>query len=496
MTISESLHVLLIEDSEDDALLMIHALKRGNFKLTWQRVQTEATLRTLLETSEWDAIIADYHLPGFDAPAALQIVQESQLDIPFIMVSGAIGEEAAVEMMKAGAHDYLMKDNLTRLPEAVRRELRDAKVRRGRRNAEILVKQQLTAIEAVIDGIAILQTGAYLYMNHSYLQLFGYDHPDELVGQNWRCIYSSEMIKRFENEIFPQLGLELSWQGEAIATHKNGLTFVQEISFTLAEDGVMVVVCRDITERKQDEKKLKQLNADLLRSNQELGQFAYVASHDLQEPLRKIRIFAELLSSRYLGQMDEKADHYIGYITDGATRMQGLIGDLLDYSRVGRAALNVQVTDLESIVQQVKADLETGIKARNAVISHDILPTVRADPTQMTQLLQNLIANALKYCQADIPEVYIRTTQKNHVWTISVQDNGIGIDPQFADRIFVIFQRLHHREEYSGTGIGLSICKKIVERHGGEIWVNSQVGKGSTFSFTLPDRCHVTSSVL
>lgn len=494
MTVNEPLKVLLIEDSEDDALLVIHVLKQANFDLTWQRVQSESSLRTLLNTSKWDVIIADYHVPGFDAPAALNVTQQNQFDIPFIVVSGIIGEEAAVEIMKAGAHDCLMKDSLTRLPEALRRAVREAKVRQERRNAEILIKQQLTAIEAAIDGIAILQEGAYLYINHSYLQLFGYDQPDELIGRNWRYLYSSEMVERFENEIFPQLGLELSWQGEASATHKDGSTFILGISFTLAEDGVMVVVCRDITERKRDEKKLKQLNAELRCSNQELSQFAYVASHDLQEPLRKIRNFTELLSSRYLGQIDETADRYIAYITDGATRMQSLIGDLLGYSRAGQVVLNVQATDLESVIQLVKSDLETVIKAKNAVILSDALPTICADPAQLAQLLQNLISNAVKYCQADTPTVHIRAIQKGHAWTISVQDNGIGIDPQFADRIFVIFQRLHYREEYSGTGIGLSICKKIVERHGGKIWVDSQVGQGSTFSFTLPDRCNITSS--
>ncbi|WP_299402744.1 PAS domain S-box protein [Acaryochloris sp. IP29b_bin.148] len=250
----------------------------------------------------------------------------------------------------------------------------------------------------------------------------------------------------------------------------------------------------DISDRKQAEQQLQQLNFDLLRSNQELSQFAYVASHDLQEPLRKVRNFTDLLAARYQGELDESADRYIRYITDGATRMQGLIGDLLSYSRIGRTNFNIQTINLEATLQQVKSDLETVIQDRQAMITAEALPSVSADPVQMRQLLQNLLTNAIKYCQADVPTVRIWATQDHENWTISVQDNGIGIDPQFAERIFVIFQRLHNKDAYSGSGIGLAICKKIVERHGGQIWVDSQEGQGSTFSFTLPITCRLASS--
>ncbi|WP_299410635.1 ATP-binding protein [Acaryochloris sp. IP29b_bin.148] len=173
--------------------------------------------------------------------------------------------------------------------------------------------------------------------------------------------------------------------------------------------------------------------------------------------------------------------------------MEELISDLLSYSRVGRAAIKIQAIDLEATLQQVTSDLEIAIEESNAIITAGALPTVSADPTQMRQLLQNLIANAIKYCRADVPTVRIWATQADEAWTISVQDNGIGIDPQFAERIFVIFQRLHNKAAYSGTGIGLAICKKIVECHGGKIWVESQEGQGATFSFTLPIPCDIKS---
>ncbi|MEO1403560.1 MAG: diguanylate cyclase [Cyanobacteria bacterium J06635_1] len=247
----ESLNVLMIEDSEDDALLLLRALRHGDFDLVWERVQTAESLRTLLTTQTWDVIISDYRLPGFDAPAALEIVKQSQLDIPFIVVSGTIGERLAVDMMKAGAHDYLMKENLTRLPEAVRREVRDAKIRAERKQAEILLRRQQAAIEAAIDGIGILQGDTYVYANQAHLDLFGFDCLEELVGQTWRVLYSKAEIERFEQTVLPVLERARVWQGEAIATRKDGSTFAQGVSLTFTEDGLLICVCRDISDFKR-----------------------------------------------------------------------------------------------------------------------------------------------------------------------------------------------------------------------------------------------------
>jgi PAS domain S-box-containing protein len=255
-----------------------------------------------------------------------------------------------------------------------------------------------------------------------------------------------------------------------------------------AEDKIQGLVgfAKDITPQKQTEQQLQALNAELVRSNQELEQFAYVASHDLREPLRKIKSYTDLLVKRYQGQLDEKADKYIAYITNGAERMQALITDLLTYSRVGKGELHKEPIDLHSVLHQTLSDLSRAIRESNAVITATPLPTVNGNPRQMGQLLQNLISNAIKYRSTQAPEIQIKAVRQDRYWTISVQDNGIGIDPQFAERIFVIFQRLHAKDEYDGTGIGLAICKKIVERHGGRIWSESQLSKGTTFFFTLP----------
>ncbi|MCI0528971.1 MAG: ATP-binding protein, partial [Nitrospira sp.] len=233
------------------------------------------------------------------------------------------------------------------------------------------------------------------------------------------------------------------------------------------------------------EEKLYQALEELKRSNTELEQFAYVASHDLQEPLRKVVNFTQLLQQRYQGQLDAKADKFMAYVVDGATRMQALISDLLTYSRVGTRGKPFEPTDCMAIFKQAVANLELSIRESKAVVTCEVLPTVRADAGQLVQLFQNLLGNAIKFRRDKPPEVHVGVEREKDRWLFSVRDNGIGIDPEYAERVFVIFQRLHSKSEYPGTGIGLAICKKIVERHGGRIWVESQVGKGSTFYFTI-----------
>ncbi len=225
---------------------------------------------------------------------------------------------------------------------------------------------------------------------------------------------------------------------------------------------------------------------ELKRSNQELEQFAYVASHDLQEPLRMVTGYSQLLAKRYGGSLDQKAREYIGFAVDGAKRMQGLIEDLLTYSRVGSKGKAFASTDCEAVLGKTLAGLRVGIQECGATVTHDPLPTVIGDEFQLGQLFQNLLGNAIKYRNSNVPQVHVSCKQETEQWTFAVKDNGIGIEPQYRERIFQIFQRLHTREEYDGSGIGLAVCKKIVERHGGKIWVESELGKGATFYFTIP----------
>jgi PAS domain S-box-containing protein len=226
---------------------------------------------------------------------------------------------------------------------------------------------------------------------------------------------------------------------------------------------------------------------DLSRSNKDLEQFAYVASHDLQEPLRAVGGFMGLLKTQYTGKLDATAQEYIGHAVEGAERMQTLIQDLLTFSRVGTRGAIFKTVAMKDAVDGALKNLQAVIAETGAEITCDTMPEVTADPSQMIQLLQNLVGNALKFHGPRCPEVRIGAQRRENGWEFTVKDNGIGIEPQYFDRIFLIFQRLHTRTQYKGTGIGLAVCKKIVERHGGKIWVDSRSGEGSTFHFTIPD---------
>jgi PAS domain S-box-containing protein len=255
----------------------------------------------------------------------------------------------------------------------------------------------------------------------------------------------------------------------------------------------MIGAMQDHTIREKNEQSLKTLNASLAKraaelasSNEELERFAYVASHDLQEPLRMVSSFLQLLQKRYKEKLDPKANEYIHFAVDGAERMKTLILDLLKFSRVNTSKEEHELVDLNEICSSIMLTYKQTIEQSKATINLNPLPTILGSKTELVQLFQNLIGNALKYHGENLPVIQVNAKEAGLFWEFSIADNGIGIDPRFFKKIFVIFQRLHHKNEYSGTGIGLAICKKIIERHGGSIWVESAAGEGSTFYFTLP----------
>jgi len=348
-------------------------------------------------------------------------------------------------------------------------------------------------LEAAPDAMVVVnQKGDIVLLNVQAEKQFGY-HRDELVGQRMKNIIPAGFAERLiadalrstEDALAQQIGTGIEITGK----RKDGTEFPIEIMLSPLEsaEGVLVTAAiRDITTRKVAEAHLLYKVEELNRSNEELGQFAYIASHDLQEPLRMVASYTQLLARRYKGRLDSDADEFITFAVDGANRMQRLIQDLLAYSRVGTKGKDLLVTSSEEALQRAILNLRGAIADSGAMVTHDPLPAVMADETQLVQLFQNLIGNAIKYQNPGVPRIHISAIKNGGgKWTFSVRDNGLGIDPQYFERIFVMFQRLHKREEFAGTGIGLAICKKIVERHGGEISVQSQPGKGSTFSFAL-----------
>ncbi len=418
--------------------------------------------------------------------------------------------------------------NINNKPKVIRRNMRDEgremkdgsplgrkKVMKGKERAEEALKISETRyrrlFETAKDGVLLLdaETGQITDVNPYLKDILGYSHGEFLGKKLWEIgafkdIQSIKMafleLQKKKYIRYDHLPLE-SKDGKHI-----DVEFVSNIYWV---DHQEVIQCniRDITKRKRAEDELKQRTDELARSNKELEQFAYVASHDLQEPLRMVTSYVQLLAHRYKDKLDADGAEFIAFAVDGATRMQRLIEDLLIFSRVGSDGKEFEPTACEAVLQQALSNLKVSIDEKGARVTHDPLPTVMADYLQLTQLFQNLISNSIKFHGDEPPHIHVSCKSieewelqngelKSQIrnpkskigngWIFSVSDNGIGIAPEFNDRIFIIFQRLHERQKYVGTGIGLAICKKIVERHGGRIWVESEPGKGSTFSFTIP----------
>lgn len=347
-------------------------------------------------------------------------------------------------------------------------------------------------IESGAIGLALVDIDGRIFQSNPTLQKFlGYS-AIELQERAIQDITHAEEVEK-DLSLFRELvaGKRDYYQMEKRYLRKDGATVWGHLTASLVRESndsplYVVGLVQDITKRKQAEEELTSRTEELARSNAELEQFAYIASHDLQEPLRMVTSYVQLLERRYKERLDKDADDFIGYIVAGAARMKTLIDDLLSYSRVGTRGKNLGAVNCSKVLQGVLANLQLVIEEEQATVTYDPLPVVRGDEVQLGQVLQNLLENALKFRGADPLRVHIGAERKNGVWVFSVSDNGVGIDPLYFQRIFVIFQRLHPIGRYKGTGIGLAICKKIVERHGGVIWVESQPGKGATFKFTIP----------
>jgi len=350
--------------------------------------------------------------------------------------------------------------------------------------AEENLKTFKDALENSTDAIGIsTPQGVHYYQNETFTRMFG-----DIGNDPPSTIYVDHKVGR---EVFDAITSGQEWSGEVEMNGKDGNALsILLRAYPVKREGrtiAVVGVHTDITARKRAEAALAEKADELARSNADLQEFAYVASHDLQEPLRMVSSYVQLLEKRYADALDGEAREFIGYAAGGAKRMQTLINDLLQYSRVGTRGKPFAPTDCEALLEEVLSNLEVAITEAGARVTHDPLPRIMADEAQLARVFQNLVGNALKYCDGP-PEIHVSAERRGGQWAFRVRDNGIGIDPDQRERIFVVFRRLHRQNEYSGTGVGLAISKRIVERHGGRIRVESEPGAGSTFIFTIPDR--------
>ena len=340
------------------------------------------------------------------------------------------------------------------------------------------------AIVEAFDGLIYICSQDYRikFMNGQFIERTGYDATGELCNKALHDLDS----------ICPWCVNERVFKGETVRWEVQSPkdnhwyyivnTPIYHTDGTISKQAMIL----DITKIKKAEEELKRLSEELARSNAALKDFAYIASHDLKKPLQTIESFSKLLARRYKGKLDAKADEFISYIVEGVQRLQILIKDLLEYSQIETKAKNIKPTDCSFIVEEAMSNLKTAMDESNAVVTYNKLPTIMSDPQQIISLFQNLIDNAIKFRSNKAPRVRISADRKGNEWLFSIRDNGIGIDPENFEKIFVMFQRLHGSADFPGTGIGLSICKKIIERHGGRIWVESEPGKGATFFFVIP----------
>jgi PAS domain S-box-containing protein len=351
-------------------------------------------------------------------------------------------------------------------------------------------------LSAIVDSCddAIISkdlNGVIMSWNKSAERLFGYT-AEEAIGQPITILIPPDRLEE-EPKILERLrrGQRVD-HFETIRVRKDGSLLNISLTISPVKDAEGHVVgaskvARDITKRLQQEEAIRAANSALRRANADLQQFAYSASHDLQEPLRMVAAYSELLQKRFGGQLGETADEYIRYIVQGASQMEALLGALRTYMRVSKTEREPDnEVDAEAVLEKALASLEVAIKDSGAAVIRTALPRVRMFEFQLQQVFQNLIGNAIRYRGSDAPRINVAAEQRGHEWLFSVQDNGIGIEPQFKEQIFGIFKRLHNSAEYPGAGMGLAICKRVIERAGGRIWVESEPGSGSTFFFTVP----------
>lgn len=479
---------ILLADDNADMRDYVSRLLGQQFQVLTAATGEEALMEAIANPP--DLILSDVMMPGLDGFGLLSELRRhpDTKTIPVILLSARAGEESRVEGLDAGADDYLIKPFTAR--ELLARVGAHLAMRKRREEAESAVKESRATLQSFYDSSPFLM-GIVEIDGDELIPVYGNRAtstffrdalqpalPREVAGiwiTRCRSSQAAGSAVRFEFEYLDDSAKR--WLSAVVNYLGDGSTGRPRFSF----------VAEDVTEKRRADDLIQSSNEELRRANSDLEQFAYSASHDLQEPLRQVAIYSQLLEKKYGQTLEPKAHQYLSYCVEGAHRMEMLITDLLAYSQAGKAVLDGnQLTDVNEVVEKVKRNLSTAIAETGAVFGITPLPHICADSVPLTHLFQNLISNALKYRSDQSPRITIDAVRDGSFWRFSVQDNGIGIAAEFRTQIFSIFKRLHDRQSYPGTGIGLAICQKIVERCGGRIWVESEPGQGSTFLFTLP----------
>jgi signal transduction histidine kinase len=491
--------ILLVDDSAENLVSLEAALEGLGQELILAKSGMEA-LRHLLN-DDFAAILLDVKMPEMDGFQTAELIRARRRSrhTPILFLTAYKSDEHLFRGYDMGAVDFLFKPIV---PEILRSKVSvfvDLSRNHAllRRQTEALRKTEQkfrSLLEAAPDAMIISSEDGVINLVNSQVEaMFGYRRED-LVGRGIHTLVP-EPVKCPE-------GAHQQVRGR----RKDGSEFPAEMSVSplQTQEGVLVTsAIRDMTERARRDEEIRELNAKLeqrvaertrelvqlnealAQSNEDLNQFAYAASHDLQEPLRMIALYSEMLDRQYSGKLDEEADRYIRFVVNGAHRMEMLLKDLLAYSQAGSAVGPGAPVSCASVMEKVLLNLKAAIEENQAKVACENLPVVEADEIRLMQLFQNLVSNAIKYRSAEPPQIRVAAHPREFDWLFSVEDNGIGIRPEYSQQVFGIFKRLHGHA-YPGTGIGLAICQRIVERYGGRIWVESTLGKGSKFCFTLP----------
>lgn len=551
---AEPLRVLIIEDSEDDAELLLRELRRADYHPVYRRVDTATDMSAALEEETWDVIASDYSMPQFDTLAALSLLHERKLDIPFIIVSGRIGEDVAVKAMRAGAHDYIMKDNLARLVPAIQRELREVGQRREHQRAEEDVRryhERLKILHEIDQAILTAQSPEEIAQatlrrirklvpsKRATIMLFDFESDEALIladkssgrtrvkegmrlplntlGSDLETLRSGNNCVVNDVDLMeerPRLVQVL--KGEGMRSYirvplTGGNELIGSITFSADTAGAFspehIEIAREIAApmaiaiqqmRLHDqirrhaaelEQRVAERTAELEQMNAELESFSYSIAHDLRAPLRAMQGFADALIEDYADHLPPEAQEYSNRIGAAAQRLDTLIQDLLTYSRLSRADMPLRTVSLGSLVTEVLARLEPELKEHRARVEVEKgLPEIIANRTTAIQVIGNLLMNAVTFVAPEVePQVHIRAETIDGHTRLWIEDNGIGISPEYHERIFRVFERLHGADAYPGNGMGLAIVRKGMQRMNGHVGIISQEGTGSRFWIEWPD---------